>query len=584
VENDSADATSGSRLGRVERWAPGVRVLRTYDRSWLSRDLIAGIVLVTLLVPQGMAYAELAGLPAITGLYTTVICLVAYALVGPSPYLVLGPDSALGPMIAATILPLAAGNQEQAIALAGMLAILVGLITVGAGAAKLGFVADLLSNPVRTGYLAGLAVVIFIGQLPKLFGFSTDASGLVNEAVAFVQGLDQTNTWALGIGLLSLVLILGLKRLSPRTPGILVAVVVAIGLSVVLDLAARGVSVIGVLPQGFPMPTLPAVQASDIPLLFAAAVGISLVAIGDTISTSGGFATRGGYEVDSNQELAGIGSANLAVGFFSGFPITTSGSRTAVAAQSGAKTQLTGLVAAALVLLMLLVVPGLVQAMPQPVLAAVVIAASISLFDVAELRRLFRVRKTEFALAVACGLGVALVGVLQGIVVAVLLSVVYIFKRAWAPYSAILGRAPGIPGYHDSGRYPDAEQVPGLLIIRWSAPLFFANANQFRDRIRDLVKASTPPPRWVLVAAEPITDIDTTASSMLADLDLELNTAGIHLAFAELQSSVREYIVRYGLLETIDQEHLYGSVTEAVEAFEREVGRDETDAPMGDGR
>jgi len=582
--NDPADATSSSRLVRVERWAPGVRVLRTYDRSWLSRDLIAGIVLVTLLVPQGMAYAELAGLPAITGLYTTVICLVAYALVGPSPYLVLGPDSALGPMIAATILPLAAGNQEQAIALAGMLAILVGLITVGAGAAKLGFVADLLSNPVRTGYLAGLAVVIFIGQLPKLFGFSTDASGLVNEAVAFVQGLDQTNAWALGIGLLSLVLILGLKRLSPRTPGILVAVVVAIGLSVVLDLAARGVSVIGVLPQGFPMPTLPAVQASDIPLLFAAAVGISLVAIGDTISTSGGFATRGGYEVDSNQELAGIGSANLAVGFFSGFPITTSGSRTAVAAQSGAKTQLTGLVAAALVLLMLLVVPGLVQAMPQPVLAAVVIAASISLFDVAELRRLFRVRKTEFALAVACGLGVALIGVLQGIVVAVALSVVYIFKRAWAPYSAILGRAPGVPGYHDIGRYPDAEQVPGLLIIRWSAPLFFANANQFRDRIRDLVKASTPPPRWVLVAAEPITDIDTTAGSMLADLDLELNTAGIHLAFAELQSSVRDYIVQYGLLETIDQEHLYGSVTKAVEAFEREVDRDEANAPLGDRR
>jgi len=229
-------------------------------------------------------------------------------------------------------------------------------------------------------------------------------------------------------------------------------------------------------------------------------------------------------------------------------------------------------------------VPGLVQAMPQPVLAAVVIAASISLFDVAELRRLFRVRKTEFALAVACGLGVAFIGVLQGIVVAVALSVIYIFKRAWAPYSAILGRAPGVPGYHDIGRYPDAEQVPGLLIIRWSAPLFFANANQFRDRIRDLVKASTPPPRWVLVAAEPITDIDTTAGSMLADLDLELNTAGIHLAFAELQSSVRDYIVRYGLLETIDQEHLYGSVTEAVEAFEREVGRDETKPPLGDRR
>jgi high affinity sulfate transporter 1 len=570
------EGTPKTSRGRIERWMPGVRALRTYERSWLSRDLVAGIVLVTLLVPQGMAYAELAGLPAITGLYTTVLCLVAYAFIGPSPILVLGPDSSLGPMIAATILPLAAGSEEMAIALAGMLAIMVGIVSVGAGAAKLGFVADLLSSPVRTGYLAGLSITIFIGQLPKLFGFSTDASGLAAEAAAFVQGLELTNPWALGIGLLSLVIILGLKRVSPRTPGILVAVVVSIGLSIVLDLAARGVDVVGVLPQGFPLPNFPAVPTEDLPVLFAAAVGISLVAVGDTISTSGGFAARAGYEVDGNQELAGIGSANLAAGLFSGFPVSTSGSRTAVAFQSGAKTQLTGLVAAALVLAMLLFVPGLVQAMPQPVLAAVVIAASISLFDVAELRRLYRVRKTEFALAVACVLGVMFIGVLEGIVVAVVLSVIYIFKRAWSPYSAVLGVAQGIPGYHDTRRYPDAQQVPGLLIVRWSAPLFFANANQFRDRIRELVKASTPPPRWVLVAAEPITDIDTTAGAMLADLDLELNTAGIHLAFAELQSAVRDHIVRYGLLETIDQGHLYESIHEAVDAFEREAGGHQT--------
>jgi high affinity sulfate transporter 1 len=563
-----------TRLGRVERWMPGIRVIRTYQRPWLSRDLIAGIVLVTLLVPQGMAYAELAGLPAITGLYTTVVCLVAYALVGPSPVLVLGPDSALGPMIAATILPLAAGNEQQAIALAGMLAILVGLVTVGAGILKLGFVADLLSNPVRTGYLAGLAVVILIGQLPKLFGFSTDADGLAAEVSAFIQGVSDglTNPWALGIGLLSLGIILGLKRWSPRTPGILVAVVVSIVLSVVLDLAAHGVSVIGVLPQGFPVPSFPSVDPSDIPLLMASALGISLVAIGDTISTSGGFASRAGYEIDGDQELAGIGSANLAAGLFSGFPVSTSGSRTAVSFQSGGKTQVTGLVAAVLVLLMLLFVPGLVQWMPQPVLAAVIIAASISLFDVAELRRLYRVRRSEFLLAASCALGVMFLGVLQGIVVAVVLSVVFVFKRAWAPYSAVLGRSPEIPGYHDIERYPEVRQVPGMVIVRWSAPLFFANANQFRDRIRELVQTAEEPPRWVLVAAEPITDIDTTAGAMLKELDEELNSSGIHLAFAELQSGVRDTIVRYGLLETIDQGHLYRSVTEAVHAFEREVG------------
>ena len=562
---------TGSIRALVERWIPGVRVIYTYDRTWLTRDLIAGLVLVTLLVPQGMAYAELAGLPAITGLYTTVICLIAYALVGPSPILVLGPDSAFGPMIAATILPLAAGSEDQAIALAGMLALLVGVVTLGAGLLRLGFVADLLSNPVRTGYLAGLAVVILVGQLPALFGFSTDANGLVGEATAFVAGIGMTNPWALGIGVLSLAIILGLKRLSPRTPGIFVAVVVAIVLSIVLDLAAHGVTVIGLLPQGFPVPSFPAAPVADIPLLFASAVGISLVAIGDTIAVSGGFAARAGYEVDGNQELAGIGSANLAAGLFSGFPVSTSGSRTAVAFQSGAKTQLTGLVAATLVIAMLLFAPGIVQAMPQPVLAAVVIAAAISLFDLAELRRLFRIRKTEFALAIACALAVMFVGVLQGIVIAVLLSVSYIFKRAWAPYSAVLGKTPAVPGFHDIQRYPGAQQIPGVLIVRWSAPLFFANANQFRNRIRDLVKTSVPRPRWVIVAAEPIADIDTTAGTMLADLDLELNAAGIHLAFAELQSSVRDSIVRYGLLSMIDERHLYGSVTEAVKAFRRET-------------
>ncbi|MGZ6312402.1 MAG: SulP family inorganic anion transporter [Candidatus Limnocylindrales bacterium] len=567
----SVPAAVPSWRGRLEHWVPGVRVVRTYQRAWLPRDMTAGIVLVTLLVPQGMAYAELAGLPPITGLYTTVVCLVAYALIGPSPILVLGPDSSLGPMIAATILPLAAGNQEQAIALAGMLALLVGLITLGAGLARLGFVADLLSSPVRTGYLAGLAVVILVGQLPKLFGFKVDADGLVAELVGFVRDLDMTNLWALGIGLSSLIIILALQRLAPRLPGILIAVAVAIVLSVVLDLAARGVAVIGVLPQGFPIPAFPAVPTSDIPALFAAAIGISLVAVGDTISTSGGFARRAEYEVDGNQELAGIGSANLAAGLFSGFPVSTSGSRTAVAFQSGAKTQLTGLVAAALVLIMLFVAPGLVQAMPQPVLAAVVIAASLSLFDLAELRRLRRIRSVEFVLAVACGLGVAFIGVLQGIVLAVVLSVIYIFQRAWSPYSAVLGRPPGIAGYHDVQRFPDAEQVPGLLIVRWSAPLFFANSNLFRDRIRELVAAAGPTsPRWVLVAAAPIVDIDTTAGAMLDDLDRELNAAGIHLAFAELQDTVRDHIVRYGLLETIDQGHLYRSVDEAVEAYQSE--------------
>jgi len=326
------------------------------------------------------------------------------------------------------------------------------------------------------------------------------------------------------------------------------------------------------------MPAFPVVELSDLPLLFGAALGMSLVAIGDTISTSAGFAGRRGYQVDSNQELVGIGSANLLAGVFSGFPVSTSSSRTAVAEQSGAKTQLTGLAAAVLVLAMLLFLPGLVKDMPQPVLAAVVIAASISLFDLAELRHLLAIRKSEFALALACILGVAFVGVLEGIVIAVLLSIFQFFERAWRPHSAVLGKPADLPGYHDIERHPDGKQTPGLLMLRWDAPLFFANANLFRQRVRDLLEQADPKPFWVLVTAEPVTDIDTTAAEMLADLDLELNASGIHLVFAELKDPVQDKIVRYGLLETIDYRHFYPTIEAAIEAFHQEAesgGQDE---------
>ena len=281
MSNQSVTSQRPSWVVSLEKWVPGIRAIRTYDRAWLAKDLIAGIILCALLVPQGMAYAELAGLPAITGLYTTVVCLFAYAAVGPSPYLVLGPDSSLGPMIAAVILPLAAGDEAYAIALAGMLALFVGLICTGAGLARLGFIADLLSAPVRVGYLAGLAVTIFVGQLPKLFGFSTDADSFIGEIAAFVQNLDQTNIYALVVGMLCLVIILGLKRWKPTWPGILIAVLVAIFLTTVLDLGARGVDIVGVLPQGFPAPSFPRVDLADIPILVGTAIGISLVAIGD---------------------------------------------------------------------------------------------------------------------------------------------------------------------------------------------------------------------------------------------------------------------------------------------------------------
>ena len=443
------------------RSIPGVDALTSYQVSWLRSDLIAGIVLTTLLVPQGMAYAELAGLPAITGLYTSILCLVGYALFGPSRILVLGPDSSLGPMIAATILPIigADGSPARAIALASMLALIVGAIMIGAGTAKLGFVADLLSKPTQIGYMNGLAVTILVGQLPKLCGFSIDADGLIDEARGFVHGL--TNGEAVGaavaVGAFSLVVILALGRWLPRVPAILVAVVAAIAATSVFNLAEHGVSLVGTLPKGFPPLTWPG-PISDLPLLIAGALGIALVALTDTISTASSFAARTGQEIDGNGEMIGIGAANIAAGFFQGFPVSTSGSRTAVAEQSGAKTQLTGIVGAAAIILMLVLVPGLLRNLPNPTLAAVVIAASLSLADVPGTVRLWHQRRAEFILSMTAFLGVALLGVLAGIAVAVALSILNVFRRAWWPYQTTLGRVPEMRGLHDHRLHPEAEQ------------------------------------------------------------------------------------------------------------------------------
>jgi high affinity sulfate transporter 1 len=454
-----------------------------------------------------------------------------------------------------------------------MLAIFVGILTILAGVARLGFIADLLSKPTQIGYLTGLALTILIGQLPKLFGFSVSANGLIDEATKFVKGLAAGDAVpaAFGIGAAGLLLILAFQRWLPRIPGVLVAVVLSIIAAVVLDLASHDVSLVGTLPKGFPPFTVPDVSFSDLPILVAGALGIALVSLTDTISTASAFAARTGQEVRADQEMIGIGAANVAAGFFQGFAVSTSGSRTAVAEQSGAKTQVTGVVGAALILLMLLFVPGLLRNLPNPTLAAVVMAASLSLADVKGMVRLWRVRRVEFALAIAAFLGVALLGVLQGIAIAVGLSILNVFRRAWWPYNTVLGRVEGIPGYHDTRSYPHAERLAGLVIFRFDAPLLFANARTFRDEIRR-VASTDPTPRWIVVAAEPITDVDTTAADMLADLDEALNERGISLVFAEMKDPVRQKIERYELTRTIDPNHFFPTLDAAIGAFRPEAG------------
>src|SRR6516225_7139237 len=552
-----------------------------YRREWLVKDIVAGIVLSTLLVPQGMAYAELAGLPPITGLYTSILCLLGYAVAGPSRILVLGPDSSLGPMIAATILPLAGadGDPKRAIALASMLALIVGAIMVVGAVAKLGFIADLISKPTMIGYMNGLALTILVGQLPKLFGFKVDADSFLGEITGFVKGLahGEAVAAAAAVGIAGIVLILVLQRWLPKVPAVLIMVVLAIAATSVFSLADHGVSLVGVLPKGFPPLTLPDVGLSDIGPLFAGALGIALVSLADTISTASAFAARTGQEIQGNQEMIGIGAANLAAGLFQGFPVSTSGSRTAVAERSGAKTQLTGVTGAALIILMIVFVPGLFRNLPQPVLAAVVITASLSLADIPGTARLWRQRRVEFLLSIAAFGGVVLLGVLPGIAIAVGLSILNVFSRAWWPYETRLGRVEGIEGYHDVHSYPQAQQLPGLVIYRFDAPLFFANAKTFRDEVRRLAR-SDPPPTWIVIAAEPVTDIDTTASDVLEELDDALNAQGISLVFAELKDPVRRKIERYGLARTIEPRHFFPTVGTAVAAFRAQTGAEWTPA------
>ena len=556
-------------MARVERWVPGLRTMRQYRRSWLASDLMAGLVLTALLVPVGMGYAQAAGLPPITGLYATIVPLVVYAAVGPSRVMVLGPDSSLAAVIAAVILPLGGDDPETAVALARALAVLTGLIILVAGMARLGFVTELLSRPVQLGYLYGIAVTILVGQLPRLCGFSIEGRGLLTEIRDFAQGVadGQVNRASLAVGVTGIVVILVLRRLWRTVPGVMVAVLVGIAAVALFDLDQEGVQVLGVLPEGLPTFVFPAVELADLGALFSGALGIALVAVADTTVLSQSLAAQRDETVDPNQELRALGAANLATGFFQGFAISSSASRTPVAVAAGARSQLTPLVGAIAIALLLVAAPGALRNLPLPMLAAIVITAALGLIDAPAVRRLYQVRRSEFVLWLAAFLGVALLGVLVGIFVAILLSLADFVRRAWRPHDAVLGREDELKGYHDIDRHPSARLIPGLLLYRFDAPLFFANAGYFHRRVRHLITGATHPVRWVVVAAEPITDIDTTAADALRQLLEELRQEQVTLAFAELKGPVKDRLRRYGLYDLIGPDRFFPTVGTAVNGY-----------------
>ena len=555
--------------GGIGKWLPGLRILRDYQIAWLRDDIVAGVVLTTMLVPVGIAYAVASGLPGINGLYASMAALLAYALFGPSRILVLGPDSSLAAIVLAVVLPLSGGDPHRAVALAGMMAVVSGTVCILAGAAHLGFVTELLSKPIRYGFMNGIALTLLVGQLPKLFGISVEGDGLISKAWSFGQAVldGRTNYTALMIGGGTLAVILLFKDMK-RVPAILIAVVGATVIVGALDLAARaGVAILGPLPQGLPGFAIPLITYSDIVPVVIGGCTVALVSFADTSVLSRTYAARTGTHVDPNQEMVGLGAANLAAGFFQGFAVSASASRTPVAESVGAKTQLTGVVGAVAVALLLLLEPGLIRYLPEPALAAVVIGSAFGLFEVAELRRFYRIQRWEFWLSIGCLAGVAVLGAIPGIGLAIVIAIIEFLWDGWRPHSAVLGRVDGVKGYHDITRHPEARRIPGLVLFRWDAPLFFANSEFFQNRVLDAVATSPTPVRWLVVAAEPVTSVDITAADMLSELDDTLHSAGIELCFAAMKDPVKDKLKRFGLFARLGEDAFFATLGAAVSGY-----------------
>ena len=550
------------------RWIPGLLMLRRYDPSWLRHDVVAGLVMTTMLVPVGIAYAQASGVPGINGLYATIVPMLAYAVFGPSRILVLGPDSALAAVILAVVVPLSAGDPQRAVAPAAAMAIVSGVVCVAAGLARLGFITELLSKPIRYGYMNGIALTVILSQIPKLLGFSVSSDGPLRQAAGIVDKVlgGSTNVVALGVGVSALAMILILKR-WPRIPGMLIAVVAATIAVSMFDLAAHGVSVLGPLPQGLPGPSLPLVDAAALGPIVMGGVAVALVSFADTSVLSRTYAARLRAPVDPNQEMTGLGIANLAAGFFQGIPVSSSSSRTPVAEAAGAKTQVTGVVGALAIALLLVVAPTLLKDLPQTALAAVVIASAIGLIEVSDLRRIYRIQRWEFWLSMTCFAGVAVFGAIPGIALAIVIAVIEFLWDGWRPHSAVLGRVNRVKGYHDITRYPDARLIPGLVLFRWDAPLFFANAELFHARVLDAVDRSPTPVRWIVIAAEPVTSVDVTAADAVTELDDALRAAGITLCFAEMKDPVKDKLKRFGLFARFGENMFFATIGEAVGVY-----------------
>jgi len=552
---------------------PLLQLLRNYRRECFRPDLLAGISVCVVMIPSVLAYAELAGLSPVHGLYAALAGMLGYAFFASSRQVISGPDAAVALLVGVAVGTRAGGHPELAATLAAVIALLAGGLMLLASRLKVGMVADFLSKPVLIGYLTGAALILVSTQLGKLFGIKLARHEFFPLLVELAGQLRETHPLTLGVGAALIVLLEILRRYAPKIPGALIVFVVSLVASVAFDLPARGVAVIGEVPRGLPGFRLPMVSLDTMRELLPAAIGIALLTFPEGILLARAFAGKNRYEVRPNQELLALSISNLAAGLFQGFSVGASQSRTTVNDATGGKTQMTSVAAAGVLILFLIFLTPLLKPLPVVALAAILIFSGIHLVELAAYRRLYQLSQPGFFLAVLVTLGVLVVGVIPGILVGVMISLVALLGRLARPTDAVLQEVPGTGKFHDVGDAPEAQTVPGLIAYRFYAPLFFANADHFVERIRDLVAASSEPVRWVLVDVQAVTDIDVTAAEALSRLRTELEECGIALKIARANRPLREQLARIGMGDQLGTSNLFPSVHAAVAAFRQEAAK-----------
>ncbi|GAA4286063.1 SulP family inorganic anion transporter [Georgenia daeguensis] len=553
--------------GRSESLTPGLTVLRSYRRAWWRGDVVAGVTVTAYLVPQVMAYGTLAGLPPAVGLWTILPSLAIYALLGSSRQLSVGPESTTALMVALVVGPLAGGDPARYAALAAALALVVGVLALVARLARLGVVSAVVSRPVLIGYMAGVAALMISGQLEKVTGVSVPDGTFAEQVLAFLRGLGDIDPATTALAGATLLALLVLRRLAPRAPGPILVVLAATAVVALAGGRAADLAVVGPIPAAVPTPGLPAVDLTDVGSLVPAALGVLIVGFTDNVLTARAFAAKGGYRIDPDQELLALGAVNVAAGLVHGFPVSSSGSRTAIGTASGARTQMYSLVAVVTVLGVLALGRPLLAQFPMAALGALIVFAALQLVDVPGFRKLASFRRAELALALATLVAVVILGILPGVLLAVTLSFVEMLLRVGRPHDAVLGQVPGLAGMHDVDDYPEARTIPGLVVYRYDSPLFFANAENFRRRALGAVEVQTDPVRWFVLNAEANVEVDLTALDALEALRAELAEQGVVVAMARVKQDLFAELEAYGLVDSLGRDRFYATLPTAVEAY-----------------